>query len=218
MSLLCFQGMSWSEVDRLAPVWAADPPIKFQLKITHFEEPNASMTGSPEEAYRRTEYHDNDTNRDMKHEFTWQWNTEKSTTISLSEESRSKVGGKYTMEVTVDASVGIPIVAEGKVSVKTGLEVNGEQEWGKSVTDSQASTKSFTEISRQEVTISPHRRSIGKAVGYRYHIRGLKWSGVMTLTYAGGDKKHLDVQGSFDSVPSVEIRTHYSEEKIPANK
>ena len=217
MSLLCFQGGSGSEIDRLAPVWAVDPPIKFQLNITDFEKPNASMTGSPEQAWTDTKCTDNNLSTAIKSEFTWTGATTKSTTISLSEQSRSKVGGKFTMDVTAEGKLGIPMLAEGKVSVKAGIETSGEHEWGKSVTDSEAHTYSFTESLKQAITIPAKTRCTGEAVGYRFHVSGLTWRGVMTITYAGGDTKNFDVQGSFDSASSAQIQTKYREEKIPAN-
>ena len=122
------------------------------------------------------------------------------------------------MQVTVGGSVGIPMLVEGKTSITTGIEISGEHEWGKSVTDSQATTNSFTETVKHTVTILPKMRLTGEAVGYRYHVNGLKWSGVMTLTYAGGHTKDTDVEGSFDSVSSVKIYAKYSEGEIPANK
>ena len=218
MSLLCFQGRSGKEVDRLAPVWAVNPPIKFELNIKDFQKPDASMTGTPEEAWTDTQSTDNNLSTAMTSEFTWTRAAKKSTTISLSEQSRSKVGGKLTFEVTVEGSVGIPMLTEGKVSTKTGIEISGEHEWGKSVTDSEELEYSFTERLKQVITIPAKTRVIGQAVGYRFQVKGLTWSGVMKITYAGGDTKDFDVQGSFDSASAVRIYTEYHEEKIPVNK
>lgn len=50
----------------------------------------------------------------------------KSTTVSISSESRSKTGGKVTMEVSVKCKAGGSLVTEGEVEAKASIDTSGE--------------------------------------------------------------------------------------------
>lgn len=214
MSLLCFQGQSAREIDRLAPVWAVDPPIRFELDIKEFETPSPDLIGKPKEAWTTEKTTENNTQNSVQSKFAWQMSATKSTTVTVSEESRSKIGGKFTMSVTVKGKAGVPLLAESGVSATAGIEVNGEKEWGKSVTDGNSLTDTFTESLDETITVPAYTRTKGRAVGYRVEVHSLKWSGVMTITYAGGSKKQFDINGTFDSASATKIHTKYTEEPI----
>ena len=60
----------------------------------------------------------------------------------------------------------------------------------------------------------PKKRVRGTAVGYEVAIKDLQWSGVMTVTYAGGDRRDFKVTGSFDSASATRIQARYAEEDL----
>ena len=214
MCLLCFQGTFGGTVFRLAPVWAADPPIKFSLNIESYDDITKEMTGQPEVGWSDQRTSDNKTDQVVTHRSTWTMQASKSSTVSLTTESRSKIGGKAYVEITVKGKAGVPCLTESEVEAKAGLEVSSEHEWGKSATDGEAVSREFTTTVEESIPIPAHKRLVGRAVGYQMKVLGLKWRGTMTVTYAGGSSKELPVEGTIDSVSVTKIHTTYEFEDI----
>ncbi|KAK4175065.1 Jacalin-like lectin domain-containing protein [Triangularia setosa] len=214
MCLLCFQGTAQGEVYRLAPVWAADPPVKFSLIIDTYDTLTQEMTGKPEIGWSDQRSSTNKTDQIVSHKATWTMEAHKSSTVTLSQESRTKVGGRVYTEITVKGKAGVPFLAEGEVEAKAGVEVTSEHEWGKSTTDGETVARTFTVGVEESINIPPCKRMIGKAVGYQMKISGLKWRGTMRVTYAGGSTKDVPVEGSMDSVSVTRIHTSYEFEDI----
>lgn len=214
MCLLCFQGTADNEVYRLAPVWAADPPVKFSLNIDSYDTITKEMTGKPEIGWSDQRSSDNKTDQVVTHKSTWTMEANKSSTITLTTDSRTKIGGKTSLEITVKGKAGVPFLAEGEVEAKAGIEVSSEHEWGKSTTDGETVSRTFTTSIEESITIPPRKRFIGKAVGYQMKVLGLKWRGTMRVTYAGGSFKDLPVEGTIDSVSVTKIHTTYEFEDI----
>jgi len=214
MCLLCFQGSSGENVFRLAPVWAADPPVKFSLSIDSFDSISQEMTGKPEIGW--TDQHDSNNKSDqtVTHKSVWTMQATKSTTVTLSETSRTKVGGKVTTQFSAKGKAGVPFVTEGEVSSKLGLEVSAEHEWGSTATDGSTVSKTFTVSVEESIPIPPRKRFVGKAVGYQMKVTGLKWNGTMTVTYASGSTKAIPVEGTIDSVSMTKIHTTYEIENL----
>ncbi|KAL8691868.1 MAG: hypothetical protein Q9218_002995, partial [Villophora microphyllina] len=193
MSLLCFQGRAANELDRLAPVWAVDPPVKFQLDIEDFTLPDPAQIGEPKQAWTSEQSTENKTSGTVQRKLTWQRQVTKSSTISLTDSSRTKIGGKVTMSIKVKGEAGVPLLAKSEVEASTSVEVSSEHEWGKSVTDGTTTSNTFTETLDETVTVPSQSRVRGTAVGYELAAHGMKWSGTMTVTYAGGGTKKVDI-------------------------
>ncbi|KAI0521297.1 Jacalin-like lectin domain-containing protein [Xylaria bambusicola] len=209
MSLMCFQGRSARRVDRLAPVWSPDPPVNFALSIDWFEDISSAITSSPETAWTSDQSVVNTTMDNMSAKVVWAMQASKSSTITLSDSSRNKVGGKVAFEVTAKGKRGIPYVAEGEVSVKAGVEASGEKEWGNTATDGKTVSRTYTETIEQTVTVRPSMQLQGRAVAYKVAVHDLKWRGNITVTYAGGGKRTFAVDGTFDSASATKCHTTY---------
>jgi len=207
MCLLCFQGSASHGVFRLAPVWAADPPIKFSLSIDSFDSISQEMMGKPEIGWTDQHQSDNKTDQTVTHKSVWTLQASKSSSVTLSESSRNKVGGKVTSELSVKGKAGVPFCAEVEVAAKVGLEVSAEHEWGSSATDGSTVSRTFTVSVEESIPIPPKKRFVGKAVGYQMKVTGLKWLGTMTVTYAGGSTKAIPVEGTIDSASVTKIHT-----------
>jgi hypothetical protein len=77
----------------------------------------------------------------------------KSTTITLSNDSRTKIGGKVTAEYGGEGKGGVPFIAEATASFKMGIEVSGEHEWGSSSTDRTTVSRTYTVTKEDEVEV-----------------------------------------------------------------
>lgn len=214
MSLLCFQGACGNEVDRLAPVWAVNPPVSWKLDIKEFDEPLLGKKGKPESAWTSEQTVENWTDAETKGKVSFQGQTSKTTTVSVSDESRSQIGGKVSMEVSVKGKAGVPLVADGEVEAKAGIEVSYEHGWGRSVTDSSALSYTFTESHEMEVPIAAQKRVRVTATAYRTAVEGLNWRGEMLITYAGGGKKSFPVNGTFDSATTSKVSFAIKSEEV----
>lgn len=214
MCLLCFQGRAGREVDRLNPVWAVDPPIKFELDITNFVLPDPSTIGQPKEAWTTVATTENKTSKDVPKTLTWQRQLTKSCTISNSKTTRLMLGGKVSMSTSVKGQAGVPLLTSAEVTVTAGIEISTEAELGTNVTDGKATTHQFTETISDTVTVPPNKRTRGVLTGYELRVQGVKWTGKMTVIYAGGDKKTFDIDGTFDSVNATKYNTKFTEEAL----
>ena len=155
MSLMCFQGRSGSRVDRLAPVWSPDPPVNFALSIDWFEDIGSDISSNPETAWTSEQSVINTPMDNMSAKVVWAMQASKSLTITLSDFSRKKIGGKVVFEVTAKGKRGIPYVAEGEVSVKASVEASGDEEWGNTVTDGNTVSRTYTETIEQPSPCGP---------------------------------------------------------------
>ncbi|KAI1357925.1 hypothetical protein F5Y08DRAFT_134427 [Xylaria arbuscula] len=209
MSLMCFQGRSAARVDRLAPVWSPDPPVNFALNIDWFEDIGSAISSNPEVAWTSEQNAVNTTLDNMSAKVVWAMQASKSSTITLSDSSRKKIGGKVVFEVSAKGKRGIPYVAEGEVSVKAGVEASAEKEWGNTATDGKTVSRTYTETIEQTVTVRPGMQLEGRAVAYKMAVQDLKWRGKVTVTYAGGGKRTIDVDGTFDSASATKCHTTY---------
>ncbi|KIK50289.1 hypothetical protein GYMLUDRAFT_266206 [Collybiopsis luxurians FD-317 M1] len=210
MSLLCFQGRAAPTLNYgnaitihgLAPVWAPDPPVSFSLSIDHFSEEDLLRTaqGTPEIAHQSSKEVKNTTLDNTTSNINFSMQTTKSTSVTLSESSRSRIGGKYTYSVKCNGEVGVPLIAKGGFEVSASVEVAGEHEWGSTMTDGQTITKDFTETYADSVTVRPGMKMTATVTLYKVVAKDVKWTGKMTVTYAWGGTQTFDVDGTFDSI------------------
>ncbi|KIK69492.1 hypothetical protein GYMLUDRAFT_35560, partial [Collybiopsis luxurians FD-317 M1] len=68
------------------------------------------------------------------------------------------------------------------------------------MTDGQTITKAFTETYADSVTVRPGMKMIATVTLYKVVAKDVKWTGKMTVTYAGGGTQTFDVDGTFGSV------------------
>ena len=214
MCLLCFQGRAGREIDRLSAVWAIDPPVSFELDITNVTLPDIDTIGQPEGAWSAQDQVKNDRESPAKMTIKFSRTITKSSTISLSKNSRTKIGGKQSMSAKVKGSVGVPLITKAEVELSSSLEVSAEQEWGKTVTDGKTSTVTSTKDTSVEVTVPARTITTGKAITYALRTQSVTWTGTMTVTYAGGGQKQYPVDGQFDSVNATVSRVELSDTKI----
>ncbi|KIK50325.1 hypothetical protein GYMLUDRAFT_266193 [Collybiopsis luxurians FD-317 M1] len=222
MSLLCFQGRAAPTpnygnaitIHGLAPVWAPDPPVSFSLSIDKFAEEDLFRIakgngGAPEIAHKVSKEVENTNMGDIQSKMTFQMQTTKSTSITLSNTTRNKVGGKLVLSVKCKGKAGVPLVAEGELEYSAQIEVAGEHEWGRTVTDGQAITKAFTEVHEDIVKVQPGQKLIGTVIAYKVVATDVKWTGKLTVTYAGGGTQIFDADGTFDSVSCTKLNIEY---------
>ncbi|KAF5339698.1 hypothetical protein D9758_014901 [Tetrapyrgos nigripes] len=208
--LICFEGASGKMVDRLAPVWAANPPLSYQLIIDDFDESQLQQNGKVEAAWAAEKVTDNFTNDPLKSTFSWSMSAEKTSTITFSQSTRSLIGGKVSVEVIARGKVGIPFVGEGEVETKIAVEVSGEKEWGSEVTDEKTVSRSYTETHSDEVIVRPMCQGQGKAIGYRMECADLQWKGKMVIIYSDGSTRTVQpVSGTLTSSSMTTIHATY---------
>lgn len=118
------------------------------------------------------------------------------------------------MSTKVSGKAGVPLLSEGSVEVTAGLEITGEDEFGTVITDGQTTSTTSTETHSQTVSVPPKKRIRGIATFYSLQVQGVKWTGKMTVTYAGGGKKTFPTDGTFDSVNASETHTSFEEEDL----
>ncbi|KIK49955.1 hypothetical protein GYMLUDRAFT_51459 [Collybiopsis luxurians FD-317 M1] len=76
------------------------------------------------------------------------------------------------------------------------------------MTDGQTITKEFTETYADSVTIRPGMQMIAMVTLYKVVAKDVKWTGKMTVTYAGGGMQTFGVNGTFDSVSCTKQHTN----------
>ncbi|KAF5344583.1 hypothetical protein D9758_013885 [Tetrapyrgos nigripes] len=212
--LVCFEGASGTLVDRLAPVWAANPPLSYELIIDSFDEGQLQRDGKVEAAWDAEQVKDNSSTRDsLKSTFSWSMSAEKTSTITFSQSTRSliSIGKEVLVEVSAKGEVGIPFVGEGDVEKQIAVEVSGEKGWGNEMTDGKTVTRSYTETHSDEVIIRPKSEGQGKAIGYRMECANLQWTGKMVIIYSDGSTRTIQpVSGTLTSSSLTKIHATYT--------
>ena len=200
MSLLCFQGKSGSGLDSLAPVWALDPPVKYRVDITSWDNPLINPNISPDTAWIQEGFEDNNTS--IQQEFTIELSTSiaKQSTVTVSEASRLKIGGKVQFEVSVKGKFGVPFIENGEITAKTLVESTTESEYARTVAGGNSVTRTDSAKVNKTVKAAPHTRVTCKAFFYKASVSDLKWYGTMTVIYAAGNIKTLAIDGTLDGV------------------
>ena len=199
MSLLCFQGSSDKELNRLAPVWAPDAPERYELQIDSFDTEQLVQKGKVDSYYSETQRYNNFRgSQPVKYTFDFTEETSRSSTISLSQDSRWKVGGKVSFELSATEKAGVPFV-EGDTTEKLGFECSVDHDWGSTTTDGSEKRTSATYKHSEEVTVPPGKGVAGRMKAARYTCRGVKWTGKVIACYPGGGKRMFDVSGEIDS-------------------
>ena len=214
-SLLGFLGGSGSGLDRLCPIWAPDPPQKFNLAIDNFDERQLSGNTKVEDV-NSTEDTTENSNLESAVSSTLTWTVELSlsSTISLSESSRLLLGGKVGLEVSATGEGKIPFLGKAEITTKMSMESSVEKEWGRTTTDSTEKRVTFTKSLQNTVSVPPNTRVIGTATIIRRSCRNVGWTGVMTVTYASGATKSFPVNGTLDSVNATTYKTSYRSESL----
>ena len=179
MCLLAFQGRAAGEVDRLAPIWCIDPPVKFELDFKSFDKSVDPKAVKMEEVKTYNQDHKNGLSTPRPEEVTWTYSVEKSTTITLSEESRHAIGGKYGIETSVEGSAGVPVLGQVTAKTTVGWQVNTDHSWGGSKTDGKTEHKTDTTSFKETITIAPKTRAIGVGMSSLAKVTGLKWTGTV---------------------------------------
>ncbi|KAI0197985.1 Jacalin-like lectin domain-containing protein [Astrocystis sublimbata] len=209
MSLMCFQGRSGKCLERLAPVWAPDPPVHFALTIDWFDAFIPTMNGKPFKSDQLVENREIDK---TSSKMVWTMPMYKSSTITLSDSSRKKLGGKVVFDVISKGKPGIPFIfAESADSMETGIESSAEDGWGNTATDGQTVSRTYNEIIvEQNVTLQTRKQLYKSAKAWTISVEGLEWIGHVIVTYLGGGKKTIAVDGTFDGDNAGAFRTTYS--------
>ena len=135
----------------------------------------------------------------MEYTFEFIEETSRSSTISLSHDSRWKIGGKASFEVGATEKAGVPFVTEGEISEKLGFEASTDHDWGQTTTDGSEKRTTSTTKHSEKVTVPSGKGTAGRMKATRYACKGVKWTGKVIACYPGGGKRMFDVSGEIDS-------------------
>jgi hypothetical protein len=188
MVLLGFEGESLGEVARLAPIWAADPPIKYSLFIENYGGIQNALSKPISVSSSQSEV-TNNTSEKMSKTIAWKWTSTKSSTVTLGAGIKLGAGYKYTMAVESKTKAEVPLVASEEITAKAGHEISANFEISGSYTSGETNTKTTEHSESDTVPIPPFSGVRASAMYYEYTANNVPWNGKLVAHYANGRMK-----------------------------